>query len=549
MTLWNQNPSALHLCHCQAACHHLYSTFNPLMKQSCQKLSWQDPQSHVHWMYFQHHCWKNPSLLSFRSSVTLSTSRWQQVYFLHLSKNSRRYTSDKENITWPGCAEKLPFCLQLTYTGKLIEKVVLWRLNKHMSDHNLGESFQSAYRPNHSTETALMRVQHDITKELDQDRGVALVLLELSAAFDTINTRGVIDTLHQQIGVTGVPLKWFKSYLSKRSQRIRIGSTTSRPATLSRGVSQGSVLGPVSVTSYTIPISSICKRHGVYYHIYADDTQLYVSFDPTIPGDRERALARLKSCIAEIRAWMLTHELKLNDNKTEFNIFQSRHHNQKYGTCHLDLGEFVFQPSNAVRNLGAFFDANMTMNRHVSEVCRSAFFHIRQIGRIRNFLTRDACSDTVRSAILSRLDYANALFGGLRQTDLDRLQRVQNCAARVISRTKIRERITPILCDLHWLPVPSRIQFKLCVCMYKVIHGAAPDYICSELTLYRPQRALRSSNNGQLLNITVGRKEAFDFIVKGPQLWNDLPIDIRNSPSLTTFKSRLKTFLFRKHYF
>ena len=86
--------------------------------------------------------------------------------------------------------------------------------------------------------------------------------------------------------------------------------------------------------------------------------------------------------------------------------------------------------------------------------------------------------------------------------------------------------------------------------MYKVIHGAAPEYISSELTLYRPQRALRSSNNGRLLNITVGQKDvaAFDFIVKGSQLWNDLPIDIRNSPSLATFMSRLKTFLFRKHY-
>ena len=102
-----------------------------------------------------------------------------------------------------------------------------------MSDHNLGEPFQSAYRPSHSTETALMRVQHDITKELDQDRGVALDLLDLSAAFDNINTRGVIDIMHQQIGVTGVPLTWYKSYLSKRSQRIMIGSTTSRPATLS----------------------------------------------------------------------------------------------------------------------------------------------------------------------------------------------------------------------------------------------------------------------------------------------------------------------------
>ena len=162
---------------------------------------------------------------------------------------------------------------------------------------------------------------------------------------------------------------------------------------------------------------------------------------------------------------MLTYELKLNDDKTEFIIFQSRHHNQKYGTCYLDLGGFVLQPNNAVRNIGAFFDANMTMSRHVSEVCRSEFVHIRQIGRICNFLTRDACNDAVRSTILSRLDYANALFGGLRQTELDRLKRVQNCAVWVICRTKIRDRITPILCDLHWLYVPSGIQFKLCVCM------------------------------------------------------------------------------------
>ena len=513
MTLWNQNPSALHLCHCQAACHHLYSTFNPLMKQNCQKLSWQDPQSHAHWMHFQHHCWKKTITAQLPILCDIINKSMTTGVFPASLKTADVTPLIKKTSLDQDVLKNYRPVSSLAYTGKLIEKVVLRRLNKHMSDHNLGEPFQSAYRPNHSTETALMRVQHDITKELDQDRGVALVLLDCrSAAFDTINTRGVIDTLHQQIGVTGVPLTWFESYLSKRSQRIRIGSTTSRPATLSRGVPQGSVLGPVLFTSYTIPISSICKKHGVYYHIYADDTQLYVSFDPTTPGDRERALARLKSCIAEIRAWMLTHELKLNDNKTEFFIFQSRHHNQKYGTCHLD---------------------------------------IRQIGRIRNFLTREACSDAVRSAILSRLDYANALLGGLRQTDLDRLQRVQNCAARVISRTKIRERITAILCDLHWLPVPSRIQFKLCVCMYKVIHGAAPDYICSELTLYRPQRALRSSNNGQLLNITVGRKDvaAFDFIVKDPQLWNDLPIDIRNSPSLTTFKSRLKTFLFRKHYF
>ena len=123
-----------------------------------------------------------------------------------------------------------------------------------------------------------MIVQH----ELDKGRSVALVLLDLSAAFDTINPVGVINTLEQHIGVKGVALSWFRNYLNKINQRIRIGITVSKPAKLTRGVPQGFVLGTVLFTTYTMPISTICKRHGVKYHIYADDTKLYITFDLSI---------------------------------------------------------------------------------------------------------------------------------------------------------------------------------------------------------------------------------------------------------------------------
>ena len=439
----------------------------------------------------------------------------------------------------------------LAFTGKLIEKVVLRRLSKHMSDHGLGEPLQSAYRPKHSTETALMKVQHDISDQLDKGRGVALVLLDLSAAFDTINPDGVINTLEQHIGVKGVALSWFRNYLNKRNQRIRIGMTVSKPATLSRGVPQGSVLGPVLFTTYTIPIAAICKRHGVKYHIYADDTQLYIMFDPSIPGDREHALEKLKKCIQEIRAWMLIHELKLNDDKTEFIIFQSKYHENRYSTSSLNFQNIIFEPSDSVRNLGAYFDKYMTMERHVSELCRSSHYHLRQIGQIRKYLTRDACSNAVRSAVLSRLDYSNALLGGLRKMDLIRLQRVQNRAARLVTRTKTQYHITPVLRDLHWLPVSSRIDFKLCLYMYKALKKTAPIYISDELYLYEPKRPLRSSYAGPLYTVSVGRKEVsdFDFAIKGPRLWNSLPMDLRQAPSVMTFKKRLKTYLFKRHYY
>lgn len=119
----------------------------------------------------------------------------------------------------------------LAYTGKLNEKVVLNRLNEHMSEHGLGEPLQSTYRPRHSTETALVNVQHDITAQLDKGRGYALVLLDLiSAPFDTIDPRGVTDTLQRHIAVA---LGWFKDYLTMRNQIISIRATVSEPARLS----------------------------------------------------------------------------------------------------------------------------------------------------------------------------------------------------------------------------------------------------------------------------------------------------------------------------
>ena len=211
----------------------------------------------------------------------------------------------------------------LTFVGKIIEKVACSRLTDHMDTYHLADPHQSAYRPLHSTESALIKVKNAIMFALDSNKAVLVVLLDLSAAFDTIDHSILISRLSSRIGVRGTALQWFKSYLSGWSTRVDIAGELSKPVSPIFGLPQGSIVGPIGYSIYTLPVGDIARRHGVNYHVYADDTQLYVTFDPKVPGDLEKDLKRLQRCIEEIKSWIAANKLKLNDSKTEFFIAAS----------------------------------------------------------------------------------------------------------------------------------------------------------------------------------------------------------------------------------
>ena len=202
--------------------------------------------------------------------------------------------------------------------AKIAEMAASSRLTEHLNQNNLNETFQSAYKPYHSTETARLKVKNDIAMSIDNKNAVFLVMLDLSAAFDTIDHTVFVNRLCHTFHIKGCAQKWFASYLQNRKNRVCISGEFSKEHILNFGLPQGSILGPRGYTMYTHPVGDILRRNNVSFHIYADDTQVYVVFDPRIDGECERALNKLQICVRQIKSWMSQNKLQLNQEKTEF---------------------------------------------------------------------------------------------------------------------------------------------------------------------------------------------------------------------------------------
>ena len=408
--------------------------------------------------------------------------------------------------------------------------------------------YQSAYIEHHSTETALLKVKNDLCRSVDDHGAAVLVLLDLSAAFDTIDHGILLRRLEERFGITGAALSWISSYLSDRKEVVRIGQSLSQERQLCYGVPQGSVLGPLLFTLYTSQLGDVIRELGVQYHLYADDTQLYLAFNPRHQPSIEEAVTLLRSCVGDVWGWMQDNYLQLNPDKTEIILISTKPGLQTCNIEHLSVATTQVSLSSSVKNLGVIFDSCLRMEEHVNAVCKTAFFHLRNIARIRPYLNRDSTEKVVHAFVTSRLDYCNSLLYGVPTMLLTKLQRVQNMAARIINRSSKCEHITPVLYSLHWLPVKYRIEYKVGLLVFKCLHALAPSYLSVLLREYVPTRSLRSAGQG-LLHVPKTRLSTFGdcaFASFAPRLWNDLPVHIRSCASLETFKSAYKTYLFRK---
>ena len=436
----------------------------------------------------------------------------------------------------------------LPFLSKVLEKVATRQMLQHKDLHNLREKNQSAYRKFHSTETALLRIQHDLLLSLDNKQCVFMVMLDLSAAFDTVNHQKLLDRLFTTYGFRGNAHKWLTSYLTDRKQFVTIRGERSQEQLKTCDVPQGSIMGPNLYEDYSAgPIGAIFRKHNVPFHIYADDTQSYLAFGI----DEEKiSLDRLEACLTEIRQWMAANWLKLNDSKTEFIIFGSKNNLSQISTQKVTVGDEEIGMSDSVRSIGAVLDNTLGLDKQIAATCKTAWYHLHEISKIRKFLTIDQAKTVIHAYVTCRLDQNNSLLVGLPKKKLAKLQMIQNAAARLIFGLKKRDHVTPTLKQLHWLPVNQRIIFKTLLLVYKSLHGQGPEYLKELLMPYIPPRTLRSASENRLCvpscHYVDTQKRAFG--IRGPSEWNRLPGEIKSSSNVKTFKQSLKTHLFKLAY-
>jgi len=432
----------------------------------------------------------------------------------------------------------------LSFVSKLVERVVSMQLNNYLIANNLQEPHQSAYRRGHSTESALVHVYDNILQAIGSHKAVLFVMLDLSSAFDTVDHRLLQDIL-LNLGIVGTASRWLESYLCNRRQKVVVEKSTSGAKKLECGVPQGSVLGPILFTLYTASLGGLLRSHGVHYHFYADDAQIWMPFEP---DDADNARTKMEKCLEDTKKWMAFHKLKLNATKTEYMVISSR---QLRGTFQPALplsmdGTTLTSVVKPVKNLGTMIQSNASMDAQINAVCKSCYALLRNIAKIKRFLDYKTLETMIHVFISSKLDYCNSLLLGSPQCQLQKLQKIQNAAARILTDTPFSQHMTPVLFRLHWLPVQQRVKFKLLLVIHKALVGDGPAYL-RDLLQRRDPQGRRSEN---LLVVPFTRSStAYNraFSIAGPRMWNSLPATMRDCSTLV-FKKRLKTLLFSEFY-
>ena len=428
----------------------------------------------------------------------------------------------------------------LPFLSKLIERIVLSRLNHHMRELGCEVSNQYGYKPAHNTESLLIKITNDLLIASDAKSATVLLLLDLSSAFDTVDKVKLINILSEEIKITGNALNWFKSYLFGRTQKVKIGDNFSDSVIIEFGVPQGSVLGPVLFNIYLRSLYGHIEHLGFSIKGFADDHQLYASFTPdfqlTVLSDH------INKVLSAVMQWMKNLFLKLNPEKTQIIVFGRPEVLDNIIINGIFVSNKCIRFVKDVKNLGFHLDDKLSYDKQINELVKSCFLSVRNISSIKQFLGYEEKRILISSFVLSKIDYCNAMYFGLNSHNMRKLQSVQNSAARLVFGSRTYSSLSPLFEKLHWLPIKNRIIFKISIYVHKCLYGNAPDDM---MELIQPSDTfIRTAKLKSVIKpeTAIGCKA---FAVVAPKVWNSLSLQLRQETILVNFKKQLKTYLFK----
>ena len=433
-----------------------------------------------------------------------------------------------------------PISLLIAFS-KILEKIVAKQMKQYLVDNNLLDKFQSAYQEKHSTTTALIDITDNIYKALDNSEITILVLLDYSKAFDCANHKLILAKL-KALGFMSSALDWIDSYLSKRSQQVVTDKGESSWIELLNGVPQGSILGPLLFTILVSDISNDIKH--CKYHLYADDTQLYISGKVC---DIQNLIKKMNSDLKMISEFSVNNFLKLNEGKSQYIIIGSRQNIKTLNNMQLSpitLNGEVIERETTVKNLGILFDENLSWDAEINKCISKGYSKLRQAYRYKHFLSKNSKKLIVLTYVLSQFNYSSIILQNLTKIQCDKIQKFQNNCARFILNLRKFDHISEGLKEIRFLKMSKNRDLQSLVLMYKICHNLAPSYLCERIS-YRVNHHRHNTRSKFNIHIKHSRTNfgKYSFFNNISNKYNILTqeLDLNNNISLNSFKSKLKT--------
>ena len=421
----------------------------------------------------------------------------------------------------------------LSVFSKIYEKVVLNRLNIFLNDNSIIKESQFGFQRFRSTTGAILKLNDFILKCFDKKEYVLALFLDLSKAFDCINHDILLYKL-QHIGVRGIALEWFRSYLNGRTQYVYVNKCKSQPETLSCSVPQGSILGPLLFILYINEIAHISKVLKCI--LYADDAVLYC-----VDRDLQNLIHTLNIEIRNITDWLVCSKLTINVNKTKAVIFTRRHisYDAIPSIKVLDRNIEILKEINF---LGITLTSNLSWKSHVYEIVMKISKLNSIIYLVRDSLNSDALKIIYNSLVYPYLTYCNVIWGSTYRQNIDPLVKVMKRVIRTMTYSHRYEHTIDLFARFNLLNYENVNKYCVCLFVYKSLNGITdlPDYFQYNMNVHN----LNLRNNHQLRHPQVGSEQSKQAIAyRGCSEWNNLNSNLQLSNSVITFKRNLKNSL------